>query len=188
MVGGCQPRQSAPGCLDAATAWIDWRSLPPWAVAVSLLVVACTGPRPQGKGLIALQRQVQQYRSGQMPPLPLEEWQRIMRAQDRRGNWWSVEPGGGRWLWWNGAAWQPATPPAWGGGLGSGCGLVLIVMGVGAFLIALAALLVGPETLAGLQPGGAPSPTPVAVRSASNHPWGRMRTATPTKATSAHVP
>ncbi|HEY9072435.1 MAG TPA: hypothetical protein VIV61_19390, partial [Candidatus Ozemobacteraceae bacterium] len=35
-----------------------------------------------------------------------------LRLTDDEGRWWQLEAGTGRWLCWNGQAWQPASPPA----------------------------------------------------------------------------
>ncbi len=39
-----------------------------------------------------------------------EEMQRLM-VQDERGTFWSLEPGTGQWLYFNGTEWVPGTPP-----------------------------------------------------------------------------
>src|SRR5919204_5578901 len=39
-----------------------------------------------------------------------EELAKLM-IQDERGTFWSLEPGTGRWLYFNGTEWMPGTPP-----------------------------------------------------------------------------
>lgn len=34
-----------------------------------------------------------------------------LRVQDKKGTWWQPDPGGTGWMFWDGAKWQPGTPP-----------------------------------------------------------------------------
>src|SRR5512137_299617 len=36
----------------------------------------------------------------------------LLRVQDTSGRWWQPDPASGRWLAWDGTAWQPGIPPA----------------------------------------------------------------------------
>src|ERR671937_2053845 len=47
-------------------------------------------------------------------PLSEEQYQEELAKlmiQDDRGTFWSLEPGTGRWLYFNGTEWMPGTPP-----------------------------------------------------------------------------
>ena len=43
-----------------------------------------------------------------------------LRVTDSAGRTWQPTPSPAGWLWWNGTAWQPATPPGFAGSEGAG--------------------------------------------------------------------
>lgn len=48
--------------------------------------------------------------AGRMTPREFYAAVTQLRVQDAKGVWWTLDPGGGGWLWWNGSAWAPAQP------------------------------------------------------------------------------
>ncbi len=50
-------------------------------------------------------------KQGQISPENFGAAMNALRVTDTRGIWWQPHPAGNGWLYWNGTAWQPGTPP-----------------------------------------------------------------------------
>jgi hypothetical protein len=89
---------------------------------------------PGEKALAALREQGNQwalrYQGGQVNPVQQSQILETMRAQDRRGNWWSLDPFKMQWQRWDGSVWQATAPPDFRRGWQVGCGVALMAVGL----------------------------------------------------------